>query len=47
MTMLLASGESERIVAELLGHSSVILKRDTYSHVLSAMQTDATPNSKK
>ncbi len=41
-TMLLASGVSAKVVAERLGHSSVVLTLDTYSHVLPAMQTDAT-----
>jgi len=36
-TMLLASGVSAKVVAERLGHSSVVLTLDTYSHVLPAM----------
>lgn len=41
-TMLIASGVSAKVVAERLGHSSVVLTLDTYSHVLPSMQTDAT-----
>lgn len=46
-TMLLASGVSAKVVAERLGHSSVVLTLDTYSHVLPAMQTDATKKLEK
>lgn len=41
-TMLLASEVSAKVVAERLGHSSVVLTLDTYSHVIPAMQSDAT-----
>jgi len=41
-----ASGESGRIkhkvVSERLGHASVVITLDTYSHVLPTMQADAT-----
>lgn len=36
-TLLLASGEHPKIVAELLGHAKVTLTLDTYSHVSPAM----------
>lgn len=41
-TLLLSAGINPKIVAERLGHSSVTLTLDTYSHVLPHMQTDAT-----
>lgn len=37
-TMLLAAGENPKIVSERLGHASVTLTLDTYSHVLPDMQ---------
>jgi integrase len=37
-TLLLAAGEHPKIVSERLGHSTVILTLDTYSHVLPDMQ---------
>jgi integrase len=37
-TLLLSLGEHPKIVAERLGHSSVTLTLDTYSHVLPDMQ---------
>ncbi len=46
-TMLLASGVSPKVVSERLGHSSVVLTLDTYSHVIPAMQTDATTRLEK
>jgi integrase len=36
-TLLLASGEHPKIVAELLGHSKISLTLDTYSHVIPGM----------
>lgn len=39
-TLLLAAGEHPKIVSERLGHSSVSLTLDTYSHVLPDMQRD-------
>ncbi len=40
-TLLLKAGESPKIVAERLGHASVTLTLDTYSHVLPGMQEQA------
>lgn len=40
-TLLLASGEHPKIVAELLGHAKVTLTLDTYSHVSPAMLDQA------
>ena len=40
-TLLLAAGEHPKIVSERLGHSSVMLTLDTYSHVLPDMQQGA------
>jgi len=40
-TLLLASGEHPKIVAELLGHAKVTLTLDTYSHVSPAMMDQA------
>lgn len=41
-TLLLASNVHPKIVSERLGHSSITLTLDTYSHVLPGMQADAT-----
>ena len=41
-TMLLSKGVNPKIVSERLGHSSVALTLDIYSHVLPTMQLDAT-----
>jgi len=41
-TLLLLAGQNPKIVAERLGHSSIALTLDTYSHVLPGMQADAT-----
>jgi integrase len=41
-TLLLAAGENPKIVAERLGHASITLTMDTYSHVLPTMQRAAT-----
>lgn len=41
-TLLLMSGENPKVVADRLGHSSVTLTLDTYSHVLPHIQADAT-----
>jgi integrase len=41
-TLLLAEGINPKIVSERLGHASVVLTLDTYSHVLPDMQKDAT-----
>lgn len=41
-TLLLAAGENPKVVAERLGHASVKMTLDTYSHVLQDMQEAAT-----
>lgn len=41
-TLLLSAGENPKVVAERLGHSSVKITLDTYSHVLPSMQQSAT-----
>jgi integrase len=41
-TLLLMAGVHPKIVSERLGHSSIVLTMDTYSHVLPTMQEDAT-----
>lgn len=41
-TMLLLAGVNPKVVADRLGHSSVVLTLDTYSHVLPHIQADAT-----
>ena len=40
-TMALQAGIHPRVVSERLGHSTVTMTLDTYSHVLPAMQEDA------
>jgi len=40
-TLLLAGGENPKVVAERLGHASVKMTLDTYSHVLPDMQRSA------
>ena len=40
-TLLLVQGVHVKVVSEMLGHSSVSLTLDVYSHVLPSMQTDA------
>lgn len=40
-TLLLGQGVNPKIVSEMLGHSSIALTLDTYSHVLPDMQQDA------
>ncbi|MCX6027020.1 MAG: site-specific integrase [Chloroflexi bacterium] len=40
-TLLLLAGESVKVVSERLGHASVVLTLDTYSHVLPTMQEQA------
>lgn len=40
-TLLLAAGVHPKIVSERLGHASITLTLDTYSHVLPTMQKDA------
>lgn len=41
-TLLLVAGENPKVVSERLGHASVVLTLDTYSHVLPSMQQAAT-----
>jgi len=41
-TLLLSAGENPKIVSERLGHASIVLTLDTYSHVLPSMQQAAT-----
>lgn len=41
-TLLLSAGENPKVVSERLGHSSIVLTMDVYSHVLPSMQKDAT-----
>jgi integrase len=41
-TLLLANGEHPKVVSERLGHASITLTLDTYSHVLPGMQEQAT-----
>ena len=40
-TLLLLEGESLKVVSERLGHASITLTADTYSHVLPTMQRAA------
>jgi integrase len=40
--MLLLSGVNPKVVADRLGHASVTITLDTYSHVLPHIQADAT-----
>jgi integrase len=41
-TLLMAAGEHPKVVQERLGHSSIQLTLDTYSHVVPGMQERAT-----
>jgi integrase len=41
-TLMLVAGVNPKVVSERLGHASVVLTLDTYSHVLPNMQGDAT-----
>lgn len=41
-TLLLAAGENPKVVSERLGHASIVLTLDTYSHCLPTMQQAAT-----
>ena len=41
-TLLLLAEENPKVVSERLGHSTVVLTLDTYSHVLPTMQEKAT-----
>lgn len=46
-TLLLSAGENPKIVSERLGHASIVLTLDTYSHVLPNMQQAATEKLEK
>lgn len=46
-TLLLRAGESPKVVAERLGHSSIVLTLDTYSHLLPDMQRQASEKLEK
>jgi integrase len=46
-TLLLAAGENPKVVSERLGHASIVLTLDTYSHVLPTMQKSATERLEK
>jgi integrase len=46
-TLLLAAGENPKVVSERLGHASIVLTLDTYSHVLPSMQQAATEKLEK
>jgi integrase len=41
-TLLLAADEHFKVVSERLGHSTIRLTADTYSHVLESMQQGTT-----
>lgn len=41
-TLLLAANENPKVVSERLGHASISLTLDTYSHILPSMQQGAT-----
>jgi integrase len=41
-TLLMSAGEHPKVVQEPLGHSSIQLTLDTYSHVIPGMQERAT-----
>jgi integrase len=40
-TLMLAAGVNAKVASERLGHSTIVLTMDTYSHVLPDMQQDA------
>ncbi len=46
-TLLLSAGENPKVVSERLGHASIVLTLDTYSHVLPSMQKNATSKMEK
>lgn len=46
-TLLLIAGENPKVVAERLGHTSIKMTLDTYSHVLPNMQKSATDRLEK
>jgi integrase len=41
-TLLILAGENPKVVSERLGHATVMLTLDVYSHVLPSMQQAAT-----
>jgi integrase len=46
-TLLLSAGTNPKIVSERLGHASIVLTLDTYSHVLPDMQQEASDKLEK
>ena len=40
-SLLLAQGTHPRVVMEMLGHSTIALTMNTYSHVIPALERDA------
>jgi integrase len=46
-TLLLAENENPKVVSERLGHSSITITMDTYSHVLPSMQRAASDKLEK
>jgi integrase len=46
-TLLLAADENPKVVSERLGHASIVLTLDTYSHCLPTMQQGATKKLEK
>ena len=46
-SLLLAAGENPKVVSERLGHASIVLTMDVYSHVLPNMQQAATEKLEK
>ena len=40
-TLLLAANENPKVLSERLGHASITLTMDTYSHLLADMQQGA------
>lgn len=40
-TLMLSAGVNPKVASERLGHSTIVLTMDTYSHVMPAMQQDA------
>ena len=40
-TLRLVNGEHPKVVQEMLGHASITLTMDTYSHVLPGMQEES------
>jgi integrase len=45
--LLLIADENPKVVSERLGHSTIVLTLDTYSHVLPTMQQQATSKLEK